>query len=179
MIVKDDKIIIEDRYYITKEGKIYNLKDNSEFIPSCQNGYPVIYVGKINGKHRVKKLSRIIAEAFIPNPENKPEVDHINRNKLDNRVENLRWVTRKENMNNIERNRPIGERHGDISRSEYRKKYYDKEKHNDYYKNRYKADPEFRQKCIERTKNSRIRKMLKALSCIIKKTWGWDIYKGN
>ena len=46
------------------------------------------------------QIHRAVAELFVPNPDNKPYVDHINTDCLDNRAENLRWVTHKENCNN-------------------------------------------------------------------------------
>lgn len=62
-------------------------------------GYRYVILTKERKEKRFR-LHRLVAEAFIPNPDNKPEIDHINTNRTDNRIENLRWVTRKENLNN-------------------------------------------------------------------------------
>lgn len=61
-----------------------------------------IYDRRRNGRDRYRQLflHRLVGLTFIDNPDNKPEIDHINAIRTDNRVENLRWVTRKENDNN-------------------------------------------------------------------------------
>lgn len=63
------------------------------------SGYKVVVLCK-DGNNRQFQVHRLVAEAFIPNPENKPQIDHINTNKAENNVENLRWCTHTENMNN-------------------------------------------------------------------------------
>lgn len=62
----------------------------------------MVHIGR---KNQNKKIHRLVAEAFIPNPENKPTVAHINRNRIDNRVENLRWATTLEQSVNMDYHR--------------------------------------------------------------------------
>lgn len=74
-----------------------------------RDGYKMVNL-KRNGKHATEKVHRLIAMAFIPNPDSKPIVDHINGNRQDNRVCNLRWFTPKENLST-----PLARYHNSIA----------------------------------------------------------------
>lgn len=81
--------------------RIYNGKIINGYIQ--KTGYKRVILS--NGKYKKYVfIHQLVAEAFIPNPENKPCVDHINGRKLDNRANNLRWVTYKENNNYAQQN---------------------------------------------------------------------------
>lgn len=93
------KVIKEyPNYAISESGTIINLKTKqikSQYVGST--GYYMVSFSKCN-KSKPNRVHRLLATAFIPNPNNKPHVNHKDGNKLNNCLTNLEWVTHKENM---------------------------------------------------------------------------------
>lgn len=88
-------------YWVSRDGKIWSEHKNGfkAVSPTAKSKY-LYWNVEVKGKTKHLSVHRTVAEAFIPNPEKLPEVDHINRNILDNRVDNLRWVDRLGNLKN-------------------------------------------------------------------------------
>ena len=92
----------EGRYQASNLGRIKSILRGETRIKKLRlddRGYLQVCIN-INGKQCNKTVHRLIALTFIDNPLNKPCIDHINTIRTDNRIENLRWVTHKENSNN-------------------------------------------------------------------------------
>ena len=93
-IILDGKLI---PYSVDKDGKVRTGKFLSG---SVLHSYQYINF-RWDGKQKNKAVHRLVAEAFLEKPDKKSLVDHIDGDRLNNKIENLRWVTAKENANNI------------------------------------------------------------------------------
>ena len=96
----------ESLYAVSNKGRVASLQYHGKMSFSIMTqtnnkGYLVVKIrNSKTGYSDHLKIHRLVAEAFIPNPDNKPQVDHVDTNPLNNNVENLRWVTILENQRN-------------------------------------------------------------------------------
>lgn len=94
-----DSYIFPNHYEVSDEGNVRNKNTKKVLKPATDKHGYLYFVLCVNGNRQTIKAHRLVALTFMPNPNNKPTVDHINGIRNDNRLENLRWATNKEQSN--------------------------------------------------------------------------------
>lgn len=98
-------------YEVSNTGRVRRIGSKSDRIPNDSKGYLAVGL-YANGKGSTKRIHRLVAEAFIPNPDNKPEINHKDGNRYNNSSSNLEWVTKRENCRHAWDNNLIGPSYG-------------------------------------------------------------------
>lgn len=88
---------IYDNYFISENSEVFNKHGKKLSPVDNGKGYLILNIN-IDGKRKCKAIHRLVAEAFIPNPDNLPEVNHKDANRRNNSIENLEWVTHGQNI---------------------------------------------------------------------------------
>ena len=86
-------------YQVSNIGNVRNANNGKILKPQLQKGYLHVRLSD-DSKQTTCSIHRLVAKAFIVNPENKPQVDHVDNNKVNNSANNLRWATAQENSRN-------------------------------------------------------------------------------
>ena len=129
-------------YLIYPDGRVWSNCGKGRFLKETidNEGYK-----RVKFEKSPKLVHRLIAIHYIPNPENKPCIDHINRDRCDNRICNLRWVTRCENNNNAGENKRNTSGHKCISYCKtnkiwkFQRGYYGKKRLRKHFKSKIDA----------------------------------------
>lgn len=91
-------------YFITENGEVFNSRRNRNMCSWKDNvGYMQVRLYK-DGKKKYVRIHRLVAQAYVPNPHNKPFVNHIDGNKTNNHYTNLEWVDNRENVQHFYNN---------------------------------------------------------------------------
>ena len=104
MNLMKDVVGYEGLYAVTSCGKVYSYKSKKFLKPGVyKKGYLFVNLWK-DGGYKSKQIHRLVAEAYIPNPDNLPQINHKDENKTNNCLQNLEWCTSKYNNNYGTRN---------------------------------------------------------------------------
>lgn len=99
-------------YQVSDQGRVRSLKFGKELILKSardKGGYLMVAICK-NGEQKTYRIHRLVAQTFIPNPDNLPEVNHKDEDKTNNSVQNLEWCSSKYNVNFGTRTRRMSEK---------------------------------------------------------------------
>lgn len=104
-----DIVGFEGLYAVTEDGQVWSHKSGRFLKPIIDSwGYAKVNLSK-NGKFKGYKIHRLVAEAYIPNPEGLRDINHRDENKQNNHVSNLCWMSHKDNCNYGTRNQRISQ----------------------------------------------------------------------
>ena len=115
-----------EKYQVSNFGQIlslnYNRTGRAELLELFYNrqGYLQVQLSK-NGKRKTFRVNRLVAETFLENPDNLPEVNHIDEDKTNNRVDNLEWKSHKDNCNHGTRNERVAKTNSKVQKNNQKK----------------------------------------------------------